>query len=76
MKDNKDITIEAVGSTAAKEHEVKVPASAPTYDPDDYINKHYLYDDMFYYNANCFSCKHWLRFGCGAPNGPCNYESP
>lgn len=30
--------------------------------------------DLFFYDDNCLSCKHWFVYACGAPTGPCSYE--
>lgn len=75
MEDNKTISTEATENVASKEPEVKITRNAPTYNRDDYMKEYYLYDDMFYYDERCFSCKHRLGYNCGAPTGPCNYES-
>ena len=32
------------------------------------------YTDLFFYDENCLSCKHWFVYACGAPTGPCSYE--
>ena len=72
--EDKIINAEANETVAPKDTEIKAALNAPTYDPDDYMEDYYLYDSMFYYEK-CFSCKHWLGYDCGAPNGPCNYES-
>ena len=75
MEENMVINEAAADTTAPYDTEIKAPTHTPTYDPDDYMEEYYLYDRMFYYDEKCFSCKHWLRYDCGAPNGPCNYES-
>ena len=73
--DNKIINAEATETVATKDTEINPVSSAQTYDPDEYMEDYYLYDDMFFYDDKCFSCKHWLGYDCGAPNGPCVYES-
>ena len=73
--DNKIINAEATETVATKDTEINPVSSAQTYDPDEYMEDYYLYDDMFFYDDKCFSCKHWLGYDCGAPNGPCDYES-
>ena len=75
MKDNKTIDTAASKKSVPKESEVKATSSVPIYDPDDYMKQYYLNDEIFYHDERCFSCKHWLRSECGAPNGPCSYES-
>ena len=75
MEENKVIKEDATKSAAHQDTEIKATPSAPTYDPDEYMEDYYLYDDMFFYDDKCFSCKHWLEYDCGAPNGPCDYES-
>ncbi len=42
-----------------------------TYDPDYYMKEYY--SDMVCCNENCFSCRQWLGYGCGAA-GQCNYD--
>ena len=73
--DDKIINAEDTETVATKDTEINPVSSAQTYDPDEHIEDYYLYDDMFYYDDKCFSCKHWLGYDCGAPNGPCDYES-
>ena len=73
--DDKIINAEATETVATKDTEINPVSSAQTYDPDEYMEDYYLYDDMFFYDDKCFSCKHWLGYDCGAPNGPCDYES-
>ena len=73
--DDKIINVEATETVATKNTEINAAPSAPTYDPDEYMEDYYLYDDMFFYDDKCFSCKHWIGYDCGAPNGPCDYES-
>ena len=73
--DDKIINAEATETVATKDTEINPVSSAQTYDPDEYMEDYYLYDDMFFYDDKCFSCKHWLGYDCGAPNGPCYYES-
>ena len=75
MEDNKTFNEEATETVAPKDTEIKATPSAPTYDPDDYMEDYYLYHNLIYRDDKCFSCKHWLEYGCGAPNGPCDYES-
>ena len=73
--DDKIINAEATETVATKDTEINPVSSAQTYDPDEYMEDFYLYDNMFFYDDKCFSCKHWLGYDCGAPNGPCDYES-
>ena len=73
--EDKIINAEATETVATKDTEINPVSSAQTYDPDEYMKDYYLYDDIFFYDDKCFSCKHWLRYDCGAPNGPCDYES-
>ncbi len=68
-------TTETKERTVSKTAEVKSTPSIPPYNPDDYIEEEFMYDDMWYYSEECFSCKHWLGNDCGAPTGPCSYES-
>ena len=73
--EDKIINTETTETVATKDTEIKGTPSTSTYAQDDYMEEYYLYDDMFYYDEKCFSCKHWLGYDCGCPNGPCNYES-
>lgn len=73
--DDKIINAEATETVATKDTEINPVSSAQTYDPDEYMEDFYLYDNMFFYDDKCFSCKHWLGYDCGALNGPCDYES-
>lgn len=75
MEDNKIISEESAKTATHKNTETKVVANALSYNPDEYLEDNYLYDDIFYYNENCFSCKHWRGYTCDAPDGICIYEA-
>lgn len=66
------INAKATETVATKDTEINAASSAQTYDPDEYMEDYYLYDDIFFYDDKCFSCKHWLGYDCGAPTGPCD----
>lgn len=71
MEDNKTINAKIAENAVSTKSETQTTAGAVAYDPDDY-----MYEDeySFYYDDICFSCKNWLEYECGAPNGACNYE--
>ena len=70
--EDKIINAKATETVATKDTEINAASSAQTYDPDEYMEDYYLYDDIFFYDDKCFSCKHWLGYDCGAPTGPCD----
>ena len=71
MEENKPINNETVEGMVNGEPESD--PIMPTYDPD--MEYYYQCSDTFYYDEKCMSCKYWRGYDCGAPDGPCNYES-
>ena len=67
MEANKSINEKATVNAAPKDAEIKATPRAPAYNPDDYMEDHFLYTDI------CFSCKHWNGYTC-ALNFECKHE--
>ena len=72
--EDKTTATETTKNEVYSPREVKYAPSVSAYNPDDYIEEEFMYDDIWYYSDKCFSCKHWLGNDCGASTEACSYE--